>query len=239
MHFRKAFGTDVLDQIAGSGAWGQVVRAAVAFIRDPDSDQKTVIMSQAKSNLGPGDLPSKTYTFQPVVIHTNLGPAETSRISWGEDSAWSVEDILLEKNTDKAKGKLDEAIEWLAEYLADGEAVLIETVKRDAQEAGISDATLNRAKARLPMRSRRQDGEVRGKMMWYLDLAEMARISASDTLRNEKVEKVEKVEGDPDIPTFSNIPTFSTFSKIQSKDVGKVEDAIATAVAKYPSLATI
>ena len=75
MHFRKAFSDDVLTQIAGSGAWAQVVRAAVAFARDPDAEEKRVIMSQVKSNLGRSDLPSLTYTFQPCEVETGKARA--------------------------------------------------------------------------------------------------------------------------------------------------------------------
>ncbi len=169
MHFRKAFGTDVLDQISGSGAWSRIVRAGVAFIRDPDCEDKQVIMSQAKSNLGPGNLANMTFTFQSVTIHTDYGPGEWSKIVWGDESSFSVEDILLGKNTDKAKSAVELAIEWLADYLSDGEPRLINDVKRDAEIAGHSDRTIDRAKARLPIIAKRAGDGGRGKMTWKLD----------------------------------------------------------------------
>ncbi len=70
MHFRKAFSDDVLTQVSGSGAWGQVIRSGVAFITDPDADEKTVVMSQLKGNHSPAGQESLTYTFQAAYVET-------------------------------------------------------------------------------------------------------------------------------------------------------------------------
>ncbi len=180
MHFRKAFSDDVLTQIAGSGAWAQVVRAAVAFARDPDADEKRVIMSQVKSNLGRGDLPSLTYTFQPCEVATKKGPARVSKIVWGDESAWSVEDILTGKNTDKAKGLLDTAKEWLENYLGDGKPVLKTDVVRAGLELGHKERTIERAKSDLRIVKGHEDGNSRGPMTWRLvtdDAGEVAKLA--------------------------------------------------------------
>lgn len=172
VHFRKAFGFDALEQISGSGAWGQVVRAAVAFVRDPDSeDEKQVIMSQAKNNLGRSDLPSLTYTFEPVTVPTKRKKdAYVSRIVWGTESPWTVEDILAAKNTEKAMGALDLATAWLAEYLAHGLPVLKGDIVKAADDAGHSKRTIERAKARLPIVTAREDGH----SPWTWKLRELA-----------------------------------------------------------------
>ena len=142
MHFRKEFSEDILTQIAGSGAWSQIVRAAVAFAIDPDAeDEKTVIMSQAKNNLGRGGLPSLTFTFRPVEMMTEEGTTHVSRIEWGAESAWSVEDLLNNRNTDKARTALDRCIEWLASYLGDGTPVLIDDVMTAGKETSWNTAT--------------------------------------------------------------------------------------------------
>ena len=73
-----------------------------------------------------------------------------SRIMWGEDSEYSVEDLLNGRNSEAAKGKQGEASEWLSEYLR-GKDVLITVAKADAKAAGHSKATLDRAKAALPI----------------------------------------------------------------------------------------
>jgi hypothetical protein len=168
VHFRKAFGFDALEQISGSGAWGQVVRAAIALVRDPESeDEKRVIMSQAKNNLGRSDLPSLTYTFQGVAIPTAYGkPAEVSKIVWGEESAWTVEEVLAGKSTDKAMSTLEMATAWLEAHLADGERVLKGDIIEAAEEAGYSSRTIDRAKKQLPIVTHR-DGS-RGPWTWQL-----------------------------------------------------------------------
>lgn len=171
MHFRKEFSEDILTQIAGSGAWSQIVRAAVAFAIDPDAeDEKTVIMSQAKNNLGRGGLPSLTFTFRPVEIMTDEGTTHVSRIEWGAESAWSVEDLLNNRNTDKARTALDRCIEWLASYLGDGTPVLIDDVMTAGKdnELGYSNSTINRAKKKLPIITERTGGS-HGPSTWRLD----------------------------------------------------------------------
>ena len=169
MHFRKEFSEDILTQIAGSGAWSQIVRAAVAFAIDPDAeDEKTVIMSQAKNNLGRGGLPSLTFTFRPVDVMTEEGTTHVSRIEWGAESAWSVEDLLNNRNTDKARTALDRCIEWLASYLGDGTPVLIDDVMAAGKELGYSNSTINRAKKKLPIITERTGGS-HGPSTWRLD----------------------------------------------------------------------
>ena len=165
MHFRKAFSDDVLTQIAGSGAWAQVVRAAVAFARDPDAEEKRVIMSQVKSNLGRSDLPSLTYTFQPCEVETGKGPAHVSKIVWGDESAWSVQDIVTGKDTDKAKSALDMAREWPENYLADGKPVLKETVLKAGAEMEYSKSSIERAKKKLPITNKMTGGS-RSRQTW-------------------------------------------------------------------------
>ena len=168
VHFRKAFGIDALEQISGSGAWGQIVRAAVAFVRDPDSeDEKKVIMSQAKNNLGRSDQPSVTFTFEPVTIQTKRRkPSYVSKIVWGGESPWTVEEVLGGRNTEKAVSAVDRAAAWLAIYLDNGERVLKNDVIAAAEKEGHSKRSVERAKQTLDIVAER-DGS-HGPWTWRL-----------------------------------------------------------------------
>lgn len=174
MHYRKQVSEDVLTQIAGSGAWGQVVRAVTAFARAPEDEdvpgaEKTVIVSQAKSNLGRGGLPNLTFTFRPVDVPTDEGTAHVSRIEWGADSAWSAEDILTgrHKAQNNAKAEVDRCAEWLAHYLGDGKPVLIEVVEAAGEDLGYGKRMIGRAKTTLNIVTKRVGGS-NGPSTWRL-----------------------------------------------------------------------
>jgi AAA domain len=173
MHYRKQVSEDVLTQIAGSGAWGQIVRAVTAFARAPEDEdapvEKTVIVSQAKSNLGRGDQPNLTFTFKPVDVPTDEGTAHVSRIEWGDDSAWSAEDILTgrHKAQDKSKTTVERCIEWLKNFLGDGKPVLIDDVEAAGEALGYNKRMIGRAKRKLDIITERVGGS-NGPSTWRL-----------------------------------------------------------------------
>lgn len=186
MHFRKALSDDILTQISGSGAWAQVVRSVIALVRDPDEDEKTIIVSQVKNNLGRGDLPSLTFTFRPVDVESDEDiPASVSKIVWGEDSCWSAEDILNGRNTEKAKGTHDLCKDWMAAFLKHGNPVLREEVMAAGEIAGFSKSSLNRAKADLPMITARTRGS-HGPHTWQLDLSKIDSGKPGKSGKSEK-----------------------------------------------------
>ena len=83
-HFTKAAGNDPLMLVSGSAAFGQLVRAAVAFARDDDNDdspgqplivEPQFVCSTIKNNLGREDLPSLAYRIQAHPIDTDEGQA--------------------------------------------------------------------------------------------------------------------------------------------------------------------
>ncbi len=90
-HFNKAGGTDVLSRITGSRAFAAVARAAIAFARDRDG---SCVISQAKNNLGPLDLPSLRYRIESVELDTAEGPAEWGRLVMLGETDVHVDDLL-------------------------------------------------------------------------------------------------------------------------------------------------
>lgn len=144
-HFNKSSGADPLMRITGSAAFGQVVRAVIAFAHDPDTD--TYVVSQAKNNLGRMDLPSLAYKLEPVTLETEEGPTDVTRLAWTGDAARSVKEILADR-ADREPGALETAMEWLQSVLSDGPMRKSEIV-RFAKAEDISVATLQRARAKL------------------------------------------------------------------------------------------
>jgi 5S rRNA maturation endonuclease (ribonuclease M5) len=159
-HFTKATGNDPLMLVSGSGAFGQLIRAGVGFARDEEADGEALVLSQIKNNLGREDLPSLKYEIQPASIETPEGTSYVSKFRFtGEESERSVRDLLRGSNGEDpdAKTERDEAVEWLRELLegSDGQMPAKE-VKAAARAAGIPERTLDRARPRAGVSTKRE-----------------------------------------------------------------------------------
>jgi hypothetical protein len=81
-HFNKGNGTDAATLLSGSHTFRDLPRAIFGFA----ATKTERVFSQVKNSLGRSDLPSFTYTIEPVTVPTPEGPAEVSKIrAW-----WSV-----------------------------------------------------------------------------------------------------------------------------------------------------
>ncbi|MEV0701161.1 AAA family ATPase [Saccharopolyspora sp. NPDC050389] len=72
-HFRKAAGADPLLMISGAAEFGQVVRSAIGFARDPESAGGSCVMSLIKSNIAPMGTPSLRYVIAPASVRADDG----------------------------------------------------------------------------------------------------------------------------------------------------------------------
>ncbi|MEH1013060.1 AAA family ATPase [Micromonospora sp. CPCC 206060] len=102
-HFNKGQGTDVLTKIAGSRAFAEVARAALAVAVDDSDDEdddqgpaseKTIILSQAKNNLGRSNHPNLTYVIRDTIVETEDGDAHVGRLHWTGESERTAEQAL-------------------------------------------------------------------------------------------------------------------------------------------------
>ena len=151
-HFTKSGGADPLARLAGSGAFGQLIRSMIAFAReDTEGGDERFVMSLEKNNLGRLGLPSYAYTIQPVTVETDDGPSYVSRFVLGPETSTSVRDVMREEITpDVNRGETNETVEWLRGYLTDqGGADLAADVKAAARKDGISESSLQRARRKL------------------------------------------------------------------------------------------
>ncbi|MFF1413372.1 AAA family ATPase [Streptomyces sp. NPDC058289] len=176
-HFTKSGVADPLARVAGSGAFGQLIRSLIAFAPDEDSGKDQFILSLEKNNLGRVGLPSYRYTIQPFTVKTPEGPSYVSRFVLGPETDTSVRDVMREE---MAAGGVDrtertEAAEWLYDYLTDedrgGEGQPKETQAAAAQ-AGISPNALKAAKKELGVRSVKPKGVKNAQWSWQLPAAE-------------------------------------------------------------------
>jgi putative DNA primase/helicase len=156
-HFNKGPLGPAIHRAMGSVAFTAVARIAWAFIADQE-DQDRVLMLPLKNNLH-HRMPGWAYRIIDVEGH------ETGRLEW-EDHAVSISaDEALEVQKGKQPEKLSEAVEWLRNRLSAGccESTALES---DAKAAGITRATLWRAREKLRVRATK--GRIDGK--WWVSL---------------------------------------------------------------------
>jgi hypothetical protein len=172
-HFNKSMGGDPMSRITGSAAFGQVVRAVLAFARDDEAGQ--CVISQVKSNLGRLDLPSLAYRIEPVEIPTTEGPASVGQLVWCGQSDRSVADLLRPERKD-ASSEQDEAAAWLQEpdVLGGGQERRATELHEAAEVEGITSRTLQRGSAKVC--ERRRDG-FGGQVWWKLKAAILANVA--------------------------------------------------------------
>jgi hypothetical protein len=180
-HFTKAGGTDPVNRIAGSGAFGQLIRSLIAFAQQENEDGDTeFVMSLEKNNLGRLGLPSFKYEIQPVTVDTDEGPSYVSRFVLGGHSETSVREALrVDNGFGASRTELNEAAAWLRDYLEDphraGQATP-KDVEKAAREAGLTPNALREAKAKLGVRSVKPTGVLNAQWVWQLP--ELATASA-------------------------------------------------------------
>lgn len=152
-HFTKSGTADPLARVAGSGAFGQLIRSLIAFAKeDGERDEPDrFVMSLEKNNLGRLGLPSYEYGIQPVSVDTEEGPSYVSRFVLGEETTTSVREVMRDEGQPEAnRGETNETVEWLRAYLTDeGGADLAADIKAAARKDGISESSLQRARRKL------------------------------------------------------------------------------------------
>jgi RecA-family ATPase len=138
------------------------MRSVLALYKDPDDTQRR-ILAHTKTN---GSwAPSMQLTLAgatlDVVLTTGLVTVEDVRVDWDGMSDLTAEDLNAREcahgnDTGEAQSALDQAREFLRDLLQDG-PVLVDEIRAQARKAGVTEATLRRAKDKEKVKARRQD----------------------------------------------------------------------------------
>ena len=147
-HFNKSTGNDPLSLIMGSAAFGNVVRAALGFARDPEAENGSCVISQVKNNLGRLDLPSLRYVIEEATIDTEEGPAVVGKLMMLGESSRSVSDILNDHGSKSDDDKHRDIDLWLEALLRAG-PMESNDIYRSADGAGFTKDQAKGAKKRL------------------------------------------------------------------------------------------
>ena len=165
-HLNKATGGSALYR--GGGSIGIIGAARVGLMagRDP-ADENLVVLACSKNNIAarPDSL-----AFRLVSSPNDPG---TAVIRWEGTSPLSAEDLCRPAPSDSPAR--DEAQDWLEAELEGGPRPAAD-LYRAAEAAGITEATLKRAKRRLNVESKRVEGAAGdGYWVWELPRAEKAK----------------------------------------------------------------
>ncbi len=171
-HLNKGGGTEALMRVLGSLAF--VAAARVAFLVVADADNERTLFIPMKNNIGvkrPG------FAFR-VVSKAIDGGIETSAIEWDHDEIHQSADEALAAAAGREGDKggeqtsIGEAMNFLRGVLAEG-STSAKSIQHQAKEAGISAATLRRAKKALGVKAQhRGDGGTGGRGEWVWDMPE-------------------------------------------------------------------
>lgn len=165
-HLRKSPSDNAMYR--GGGSIGIIGAARAAYLMAPDPDEpggNRRILAPTKQNVGP--LPNSV-AFRVVVD----GLGSLPRLAWEGPSHHTAASLSALTAKDAKDSERERAADLLAELLADGPMPATE-VQRHAAEAGISERTLDRAKAVLRIRSR-PTGRPGQPGVWVWDLAKDA-----------------------------------------------------------------
>jgi hypothetical protein len=167
-HLKK--GNDPNPLYRGGGSIGIIGAARIGLLVAPDpEDANRRVLAVNKCNVA-RKAPSLSFCVHEGQIETNKGLAFVARIEWLGESPHDARSILAEPESEEERTKLDQACEVLAQILASG-SVESEDATRQAKKAGIAERTLERGKARLGVRTKREGFGPGGKWFWSLPAA--------------------------------------------------------------------
>ena len=148
VHLNKRSDGGAQQRFGGSTAWIAAPRAA--FLVAEEEATRRRFMLPVKNNLG-NDRLGFEYRVAESLLNYRSGPIKAPYIEWlGATNRSTTE--LLNPPKPKEPSAMDEAKEFLRNQLAGGTKPAAD-VKAAASNAGISDATLNRAKTDLRVKS--------------------------------------------------------------------------------------
>jgi hypothetical protein len=159
MHLNKGQGADLIGRIGGSVAFTGAARSLLVFGADPgdpDGEDGPGRVLAQRGNLA-RRAASLAYRIEGRVIDGPGGPIDTSRLLCLGESEARADELLAAVTTGEERTERDEATEFLRAELEGGPRPAKE-VKSAARDAGISDATLRRAKTQLRVVSERVGG---------------------------------------------------------------------------------
>jgi len=158
-HLNKSAGGAAIYRGGGSIGIVGAARSALLVGRDP-ADEARLVLAVNKSNLAP---------IAPSLAYRIVDSGGVGRVEWEGVTSLTASQLLAAPVDDGERTALDAAIQVLRDILAAG-PVPARDARRQAREAGVSDATLRRAKdaAGVIIRKVGRPGETGQHWAWSL-----------------------------------------------------------------------
>jgi putative DNA primase/helicase len=153
-HLTKSNSSKAIYRGMGSVDFSAAARSILLVGKDPDRPDERAII-QIKNSLG---LTSKPLGF---VINED-------GFQWTGASSITVSGMLRDETDDEDKSALEEAKAFLIEILGGKQPVNAGNIFKEAKEAGISEATLKRAKRALGVESVKPKDIPNAKWQWFM-----------------------------------------------------------------------
>jgi putative DNA primase/helicase len=160
-HMTKAQASSPIYRGAGSISIGGAARIVMMVGVDPD-DEDVRILACVKTNLA---IQPASLAYRLVSSPKNM---DVAVIEWVGASGHSARD-LQSADTGDLGPSVSEAVEWLKHYFRGGAIIMVKQMEKDAVAAGISLATLKRARPKAGVESKRDSSGVYG--AWIPDTA--------------------------------------------------------------------
>ncbi len=157
-HLNKASGGPALYRGGGSIGLIAAARSGLLVAEDPD-DLTRRVFAVVKANLAPR-APSLAYRLEPTA-------SGVARLVWAGESPHTATTLLALPENAEERSAVDDANQWLADWLADGAQPPAE-VYAAAKAAGHAARTLERAKAQLGVCSEKRGFGRTGQWVWTL-----------------------------------------------------------------------
>lgn len=135
----------IVDRVIGSQAFSALARTVLVAMKSPESEARVLIKVKANLAENRGGI---GYVVEPCVVETDI---ETTRIVWKDVVDEEAEIIVAEMDTagkNFTGSAIQSACEFLSETLQNGPRLATE-IETLSEEAGISRATLKRAKKQI------------------------------------------------------------------------------------------
>jgi hypothetical protein len=161
-HWNKAQGGDALSRVLGSRGLTAAVRSVLAFGVAPDAEEGSPdrVLAHAACNLGP-EMSSLDCRIEGRSVRGDDGSAiPTSRLAIVGETDTRADDLLVTRGAEDRRAG-DEAAEFLRSELAFGTRSARELLA-EAEQIGIAERTLKRAKKALGVVSTRVGGTAAG-----------------------------------------------------------------------------
>jgi putative DNA primase/helicase len=153
-HTRKALASFADDSVLGSRAFVGLARAVWHVVKDPQ-DRTRRLFLPGKSNL----------SRETSGLAFRIAP-NPARVQWLGPVNLQADDLAIKESTRGRKPKMRNAVaDWLQAFLRDG-PMPVRAIRKAAQEAGFSWATVRRAAETLPIERRKKASE--GGWEWRL-----------------------------------------------------------------------